>query len=282
MGCQWRLTVPVCLVLSARMAERVCFFMSVLPGEAVILALESSAEQASAVIWRADGQHWQEVHAARHGHAAILTELARHVMQQAGVTAASLTHVAAGRGPGSFTGIRVGLAAAKGFALASGAAGIGVSCLAAMAHAVRRHRPEYAECRLLATADTRRGSYFCQMFGPAVDPKIGSTIDPANSTVPSIQDIASESGQQTPEDWRQAVVIGPGAAELVAAFPDRAMTALQDVPPVDALQVADLAAHRLRTGLAAECLTPLYVAPAFLGPAPSRPAMPASGGTTGS
>ena len=275
-----------CLELSARMAERVSFSMSMLPDDAVILALESSAELASAAIWRADGRHWQEVHAARHGHAAMVTELARHVMQQAGVTAASLTHVAAGRGPGSFTGIRVGLAAAKGFALASGAAGIGVSCLAAMVHTVRRHRPEYAERRLLATADTRRGSYFCQMFGLVADPKIDSAInpaiDPANSTAPSIQDIAPESGQETPEDWRQAVVIGPGAAELVAAFPDRAMTALQDVPPVDALQVADLAAHRLRTGLAADRLTPLYVAPAFLGPAPSRPATLASGGATGS
>ena len=248
--------------------------MSVLPNKAVILALESSADQASAVIRRADGRHWQEVHAARHGHAAILTELARQVMQQAGVAAASLTHVAAGRGPGSFTGIRVGLAAAKGFALASGATGIGVSCLAAMVHAARRHWPEHAERRLLATADTRRGSYFCQLFDPALDPAAG--------TARPILDIILERGKQMPEDWQQAVVLGPGAADLVAAFPDRAMTALQEVPPVDALQIADLAAHRLETGLTAERLTPLYVAPAFLGPAPSYPADPSSSDGAGS
>jgi len=248
--------------------------MSVLPDEAVILALEASADQASAAIWRADGRHWQEVHAARHGHAAVVTELARRVMEQAGVTATSLTHIAAGRGPGSFTGIRVALAGAKGFALASGGAGIGISCLAAMEHAVRLHRPEYGERRLLATADTRRGSYFCQIFDPA--------LDQALETARSIQDVTPESGQQTPEDWQGAVVIGPGAAALVAAFPDRAMMALQDVPPVDALQIAELAAHRLRTGLAAERLTPLYVAPAFLGPALSRPVDPASGGAAGS
>jgi tRNA threonylcarbamoyladenosine biosynthesis protein TsaB len=190
------------------------------------------------------------------------------------VAAASLTHVAAGRGPGSFTGIRVGLAAAKGFALASGATGIGVSCLAAMVHAARRHRPEHAERRLLATADTRRGSYFCQLFDPALDPAAG--------TARPILDIILERGKQTPEDWQQAVVLGPGAPDLVAAFPDRAMTALQEVPPVDALQIADLAAHRLETGLTAERLTPLYVAPAFLGPAPSYPADPSSSDGTGS
>ncbi len=256
--------------------------MSELPDKAVILALESSADQASAAIRCADGRHWQEVHTARHGHAAILTELARQVMQQAGVAAASLTHVAAGRGPGSFTGIRVGLAAAKGFALASGATGIGVSCLAAMVHAARRHRPEHAERHLLATADTRRGSYFCQLFDPALDPALDPTLDPATGTARPILDTILERGKQTPEDWQQAVVLGPGAADLVATFPDRAMTALQEVSPVDALQIADLAAHRLETGLTAECLTPLYVAPAFLGPAPSYPADPSSSDRAGS
>ena len=232
--------------------------MSELSGNAVILALESSADQASAAILRAEGRHWQEVHAARHGHAAVVTELARHVMEQAGVTAAALTHIAAGRGPGSFTGIRVALAAAKGFALASGAAGIGVSCLAAMAHAARTSQPDFAGRHLLATADTRRGSYFCQMFDPAIE------------TAPSIQDIGPDAGQDMPGDWQAVVVIGPGAVELAAAFPGLALADVPDTPPVDALQIANLAAHRLQAGHPAEPLTPLYVAPAFLGPASSK------------
>lgn len=230
--------------------------MSELPGKAAILALESSADQASAAILRADGRHWQEIHAARHGHATVVTELARQVMEKAGVTAGALTHVAAGRGPGSFTGIRVALAAAKGFALASGALGIGVSCLAAISHAARSGQPDLANQRLLATADTRRGSYFCQIFDPVVE------------TAPPIQDVGPDTGQEMPEDWQAAAVIGPGAAELAAAFPDFALVRVADTPPVDALQIANMAAHRLRNGNPAEPLTPLYVAPAFLGPAP--------------
>ena len=61
---------------------------------------------------------------------------------------------------------RVALAAAKGFALAAGAEGVGVSCLAAMAQAARDARPDLGDMPIVATADTRRGSFFCQAFDP--------------------------------------------------------------------------------------------------------------------
>lgn len=231
--------------------------MSALPDQAVILALEASADQASAAIYCADGQHWQDIHTARHGHAAVITELARNVLDQAGITAGALTHIAAGRGPGSFTGIRVALAAAKGFALACGADGMGVSCLAAAAYAARAGRPDLAGRQVLASADTRRGSYFCQLF------------DTANKPLSAIMDILPEPGASLPQDWHAAAILGPGAPALAQAFPDYDMTPVTDVPAVDALQIASLSAHLLQTGQITEPLTPLYVAPAFLGPAAS-------------
>ena len=78
----------------------------------VILAIESSADMASAAVL-ANGAVVQRAHRARHGHAAQITELARGALAEAGISADDLTHVVAGRGPGSFTGIRVALAAAK-------------------------------------------------------------------------------------------------------------------------------------------------------------------------
>ena len=225
--------------------------MTDIPSNFTILALEASADQASAALLCDDGRQAQHSHAARHGHAALITELARAALVEAGVTPGGLTHVAAGRGPGSFTGIRVALAAARGFALATGAAGIGVSCLAATAAAAL---PLAAGRPVLATADTRRGSFFAQAFAPS------------GGAMSDIIDLDPESAGAVPDGWRDALAVGPGAGPLAGSFAASGLEADSSLPPLDALQIARLAANRLARGLANEPLLPLYVAPAFLGP----------------
>jgi len=227
---------------------------------AVILAVESSADMASAAVIAADGTAVQHNHRARHGHAAQITELARGALAEAGVSADDLTHVAAGRGPGSFTGIRVALAAAKGFAIATDARGLGVSCLAALAYAAGERAG--AGQKILASADTRRGSFFVQLF------------DGAGGALGEIAEIDPEAPGCCPAVWQGALVNGSGAAEIAAAFPDAGLTPLADMDPLDATQVARLAAARLATGGALDPLLPLYVAPAFLGPANRELAKP--------
>jgi tRNA threonylcarbamoyladenosine biosynthesis protein TsaB len=227
----------------------------------VILAIESSAEMASAAVIGGDAAAVQHSHMARHGHAALITELARAALAEAGVAAGDLTHVAAGRGPGSFTGIRVALAAAKGFVIATGAAGIGVSCLAAMAHAAsisgEDDGVDAAKGTILATADTRRGSFFAQLF------------DGAGLPMGDIAEIDPEAAGPCPAAWQGAVVIGAGAAQIAAAFPAAGLTPAADPAAIDATQVARLAVVRLAAGMDTDPLLPLYVAPAFLGPTTS-------------
>ena len=227
--------------------------------EPVILAIESSADMASAAVL-ANGAVVQQAHQARHGHAAQITELARGALAEAGIGADDLTHVVAGRGPGSFTGIRVALAAAKGFVIATGAGGVGVSCLAAMAHAAQTRRDDgvvEGGSRVIATADTRRGSFFAQLF------------DTAGIALSDVVEIDPEVPDSCPETWQRALVTGPGAAVIAAAYPDAGMTPLAGMDPLDAAQLARLAAAQLATGDDLYPLLPLYVAPAFLGP--SRP-----------
>ena len=220
----------------------------------VILALESSADRASAAVVRTGMPGIQHLHEARHGHAALISELARAALAEAGVVPDEITHVAAGRGPGSFTGLRVALAAAKGFSLATGASGTGVSCLAAAAHAAS---PRADGGHIIATADTRRGSFFAQLFTAAADPLSGIIeIDPEDHTP-----LAGA--------WHGAMVIGAGAGPLAEALDDAGLRPDLSAPLVDSLQVARLAETRISNGLDQEPLLPLYVAPAFLGPSKS-------------
>src|SRR5262249_57142025 len=67
------------------------------------------------------------------GHAEQLTPLVARVMNEAGLEFADLDRIAVTTGPGSFTGLRVGISAARGIALAAGKPAIGLSTLAGFA-----------------------------------------------------------------------------------------------------------------------------------------------------
>jgi tRNA threonylcarbamoyladenosine biosynthesis protein TsaB len=69
----------------------------------------------------------------KRGHAEALMPLLARVMQQSGVAFAALDRIAVTTGPGSFTGLRVGLSAGRGIGLASGKPVVGITTLAAYA-----------------------------------------------------------------------------------------------------------------------------------------------------
>ena len=98
-----------------------------------ILAIDASGDRGSVALWQDDKLMAQTIHEAKHGPAATLVPMAQQLMADHHLSFTALTHIVGGRGPGSFTGIRVALAAAKGFCLATGAAPIGISVLAANA-----------------------------------------------------------------------------------------------------------------------------------------------------
>lgn len=234
-----------------------------MPDTLVILAFEASADQATAAVIMSGGRRAMHHHQARHGHAAVITGLAEAALQDCGLEARAITHVAAGCGPGSFTGIRVALSAAKGFQLACDAQPVGLSCLLVAAanwrnaHDANGRNVHDEDGLLVASADTRRGSYFCQAFGPDNAP-IGAILD--------IDPQAVAAGEtDLPDAWHGARIIGPGAAPLAAVCGGR-LVANDDAAPVDAMQIAQLASIMIADEVALPPLQPLYVAPAFLGP----------------
>lgn len=97
------------------------------------------------------------------GHAEALLPLVERVITASGGGFAALDRVAVTVGPGSFTGIRIGLAAARSIALASKIEIVGVSTLAALA---APRVLQLSEGVIVAAIDARHGQVFAAAYGP--------------------------------------------------------------------------------------------------------------------
>lgn len=95
------------------------------------------------------------------GHRADLLVLVDEVCTRAGITAAQLDGIAIGAGPGSFTGLRIGMATAKGIAFAAQRPLWAVSSLAALAHAELERDPHGD---VVAVLDARRGEVYAGAY----------------------------------------------------------------------------------------------------------------------
>lgn len=101
----------------------------------------------------------------RPAHATALLPLITRLMDEAGLDWDAIDRIAVGVGPGTFTGLRIGVATAKALAQAAGAALVGVSTLHALAVAAG---PDQAENRdaVLAVLDARRGEVYAGAWNP--------------------------------------------------------------------------------------------------------------------
>jgi tRNA threonylcarbamoyladenosine biosynthesis protein TsaB len=96
-------------------------------------------------------------------HAGAITLLIDNLMQQSGHRLADLSAVAVSKGPGSYTGLRIGVATAKGLCYALDKPLIAVSTLEAMAYGLQRQYPHnnYLYCPMI---DARRMEVYCEVF----------------------------------------------------------------------------------------------------------------------
>jgi tRNA threonylcarbamoyladenosine biosynthesis protein TsaB len=112
------------------------------------------------------------------GHAEALLPLIEKIMATVEGGFSSLDRVAVTVGPGSFTGIRIGVAAARGIALARGLDVVGVSTLAAFAAPLLAQEPDGI---VAAAIDARHGHVYFSAYGPAgrilASPRILSVKD---------------------------------------------------------------------------------------------------------
>ena len=132
-----------------------------------ILAFDTSADFcAAAIVCHGKPLAARSVAMSR-GHAEALVPLVQCMCADVQLELGDLDLIGVTVGPGSFTGVRTGLAAAKGFALAAGCPTIGVSTMEAVAAACRNTRA----APLLVILETRREDYFVQVFDAQGQPE---------------------------------------------------------------------------------------------------------------
>jgi tRNA threonylcarbamoyl adenosine modification protein YeaZ len=144
-----------------------------------VLAIDTALEACSAVVLDTEhGRVASESLPMVRGHAEALMPLIERVMHQADMPFSALDRVAVTTGPGSFTGLRVGIAAARGIALAANKQAFGLTTLAAYA------APYIAADDKTAVAvaiDARHQHVYLQVFGAGgrtmTTPRIASVAD---------------------------------------------------------------------------------------------------------
>ena len=215
-----------------------------------ILAIETSGRDVAAAVTDETGPIASGSVRSRRRHAELLHPLMSQVCEQAGIPLAGLDAVAVDVGPGLFTGIRVGVAAAKGLATALGIPVVSLTSLdilrAACESAGRGHLVA------VPVVDLRRGEIAWSLPGEVVD---FGTPEQLAGLLPTV--------------GGPLVLVGDGALRYASVLSPEQATAVAGVelasPPVASLAV--LAVEELRAG---RVIDPIVVLPVYLREADAR------------
>jgi tRNA threonylcarbamoyl adenosine modification protein YeaZ len=187
----------------------------------------------------------------RHGE--LLAATIHEVLDQASTTPASLVAVAAGLGPGPFTGLRVGVVTAATLADALGVPGYGACSLDAIAHAHATDRP------FLVCTDARRKQVYWARYDETGARVEGPDIATADA-------VAHRFATEVP------AVVGAG----VALYPEEFSAFERAEATASAVDVARLVAARAAAGAEADVLEPMYLRrPDARPPGPRKSVLPA-------
>lgn len=176
------------------------------------------------------------------GHAERLMGMIADAMTEAGLAYADLDRIAVTIGPGSFTGLRVGIAAARGLALATGAPAVGIGTLAVHAETARH---EVGDTAVLAVLAAGRGELYGQSFAADGMPETPPEVAAAEVFARRLA--------------ANTLITGSGAAALAEILGDEARA--RTVHTHSAPDIASLCRLARLARLTGEAPRPLYLRP---------------------
>lgn len=194
-----------------------------------ILAVDTCLDACSVAVWT-DGRTLAAAsEPMSRGHQERLAPLTQSMMAAAALTFADLDRIAVTVGPGSFTGLRVGLAFAKGLALALDIPCVGIGTLEALAETVQE-APGAAGGFVGACIDAHRGQVYLQAF-----------IDGRPAMAPDVLPVATAAARLA-ELWPggPATLIGSGGPLLASVL---SAARIEADRPADPVAIARLAAR---------------------------------------
>lgn len=199
-----------------------------------ILAFDTTQGACSAAICHAGTLLAQRIEFMQRGHAEHLLPMVEAVRRQAGIGFQDLDLIAVTVGPGTFTGVRVGLAAARALALVHNLSVLGVGTLELLARPAVLTGARAGGGGIIAAIDARRGELYAQVFDGTGAALTEAAAGPADQFT-------------MPPGLAPGRIVGTGAALLGVVLPQ--WRVIGDIVQPDAAvlaQAAETWRHRAR------------------------------------
>lgn len=209
------------------------------------LVIDTTLAAVQVAVGDADGIRVRRTVPMLQGHAEALLPMVEAVLAEAGFGYAAIERVIVTIGPGTFAGIRIGLAAARALGLALAKSVVGVGTLDAFAATAPRTGRS-----IVAAIDARRGDVYLRAYGAG-----GHPLGPALAV--ALADLASHL------PTGPCVAVGPGAALVANVRPDVIVHPGDALPPIEVVLALGLAAP-----LPDRPPAPLYLRPPDAKPQP--------------